>query len=70
MFAAGGKSKIKTLQSIGRGLRTHENKTILTLIDIVDDLVYGKAHYNKRKEFYALEKIKITEKNITESSSD
>ena len=69
MFAAGGKSKIKTLQSIGRGLRTHENKSVLTLIDIVDDLVYGKAHYTKRKEFYALEKIKITEKTVTESST-
>ena len=69
MFAAGGKSKIKTLQSIGRGLRTHENKSILTLIDIVDDLIYGKAHYDKRKNFYALEKIKITEKTITEAAS-
>ena len=68
MFAAGGKSKIKTLQSIGRGLRTHENKNVLTLIDIVDDLIYGIAHYQKRKNFYDLEKIKITEKNINEAS--
>lgn len=68
MFAAGGKSKIKTLQSIGRGLRTHENKSVLTLIDIVDDLIYGIAHYQKRKNFYDLEKIKITEKNINEAS--
>ena len=67
MFAAGGKSKIKTLQSIGRGLRVHENKDILTIIDIVDELIYGGKHYEKRKEFYALEQIKITEKTITES---
>jgi superfamily II DNA or RNA helicase len=32
MFVAGGKSKIKTLQSIGRGLRLHENKDKLTII--------------------------------------
>jgi superfamily II DNA or RNA helicase len=67
VFAAGGKSKIKTLQSIGRGLRVHENKDILTLIDIVDDLIYGIKHYDKRKEFYELEQIKITEKTIIES---
>ena len=67
VFAAGGKSKIKTLQSIGRGLRVHENKDILTIIDIVDELIYGGKHYEKRKEFYALEQIKITEKTITES---
>ena len=68
VFAAGGKSKIKTLQSIGRGLRIHENKDVLTLVDIVDDLIYGIKHYDKRKEFYDLENIKITEKTITEST--
>jgi len=67
MFAAGGKSKIKTLQSIGRGLRIHENKEILTIIDLVDNLVYGKKHFDKRKQFYDLEKIQIKHKTITES---
>lgn len=67
MFAAGGKSKIKTLQSIGRGLRIHENKDILTIVDIVDNLIYGKKHFEKRKEFYALEKIEIKNKEITEN---
>ena len=67
VFAAGGKSKIKTLQSIGRGLRVHESKDVLTIIDIVDELIYGGKHYEKRKEFYVLEQIKITEKTITES---
>ena len=68
MFAAGGKSKIKTLQSIGRGLRTHVNKDLLILIDIADNLIYGKKHYKKRKEFYEIEKIKITEKSISEKT--
>ena len=66
MFAAGGKSKIKVLQSIGRGLRTHKDKDLLVLIDIVDNLVYGKKHYKKRKEFYEIEKIKIAEKSVNE----
>ena len=68
MFAAGGKSKIKVLQSIGRGLRTHKDKDMLVLIDIVDDLIYGKKHYKKRKEFYEIEKIKIAEKAVPEIS--
>ena len=68
MFAAGGKSKIKVLQSIGRGLRTHKNKDVLVLIDIVDDLIYGKKHYKKRKEFYEIEKIKIAEKSVSEKA--
>lgn len=67
MFAAGGKSKIKTLQSIGRGLRIHENKDVLTIIDVVDNLIYGKSHFEKRKQFYDLEKIQIKTKEITES---
>ena len=66
MFAAGGKSKIKTLQSIGRGLRIHENKDLLTIIDIVDNLIYGKKHFEKRKQFYAFEKLQIKRKKITE----
>lgn len=68
MFAAGGKSKIKVLQSIGRGLRVHENKSVLTLIDIVDELVYGGKHFDKRKQFYENEKIKIIKKTITEGT--
>ena len=67
MFASGGKSKIKILQSIGRGLRIHENKDRLTIIDIVDELIYGGKHHAKRKEFYALEKIQVQDKTITQS---
>lgn len=69
MFAAGGKSKIKTLQSIGRGLRVHENKDRLIIIDMVDELIYGGKHYDKRKQFYGLEKIQIINKTIQETSS-
>ena len=67
IFAAGGKSKIKTLQSIGRGLRVHENKDVLTIIDLVDELIYGSKHFDKRKEFYDLEKIQVSNKIITET---
>jgi superfamily II DNA or RNA helicase len=38
VFASPTKSKIRVLQSIGRGLRTHESKEACNLYDIGDDL--------------------------------
>ena len=63
MFAAGGKSSIRTIQSIGRGLRLHDDKEKLMIIDLADDLRYGQRHIEKRKEIYIQEKIPF---NITE----
>lgn len=57
IFGGGGKSKIKVLQSIGRGLRLHSSKSTLYIIDIADQLYYGMQHQNKRQEFYDQEKI-------------
>lgn len=66
VFAAGGKAKVKIVQSIGRGLRLHESKDILTVIDIGDRLQYGIKHLEERKKLYATEQIKYTTKTITE----
>ena len=63
MFASGGKSFIRTIQSIGRGLRLHESKNKLIIIDLADKLKYGTRHSDKRKEIYNTEKINY---NITE----
>ena len=63
VFAAAGKSKIRTLQSIGRGLRTHASKTHITLYDVVDDLRRGQRrnyawkHAEERSILYAEEKF-------------
>lgn len=57
VFAGGGKSKIKILQSIGRGLRLHEKKRTLYILDIADQLYYGMQHQNKRVQFYDQERI-------------
>ena len=50
MFASSYKSKIKVLQSIGRGLRTHISKDKVIIWDLVDDMSYkkrtGKMGYN------------------------
>lgn len=70
VFGSGGKAKIKIIQSIGRGLRLHKSKSVLIIIDIGDDLQYGRQHLQKRISFYQKESIKygiqtITEKNIS-----
>ena len=64
IFAAGGKSFVRTVQSIGRGLRQHESKTKLNIIDICDNLKYGKAHCKKRQDIYDAEKIEFSIKRI------
>lgn len=66
IFAAGGKSFIRTVQSIGRGLRLSDNKEKLVIIDIADMLEYGTDHSIKRKEIYNDEKIEYNEYLIEE----
>jgi superfamily II DNA or RNA helicase len=68
IFAGGGKAKIKTIQSIGRGLRLHKSKQQLIIIDIGDDLMYGRQHLQKRIEHYDKEKINYGRKTIKEGS--
>jgi len=53
----GGKSKIKILQSIGRGLRVHESKDCLTAYDIADDLYFSMKHLKERLSMYIKEQF-------------
>lgn len=57
VFASGGKSFVRVVQSIGRGLRLHESKDKLVIIDIHDVLQYGDNHSRKRLQIYDSEKI-------------
>lgn len=63
IFAISGKSRIRTLQSIGRVLRLHQEKEIATLYDIVDNLSIGKHqnftinHFLERVKMYNQEKF-------------
>ena len=66
VFAGGGKSKIKILQSIGRGLRLHKDKDKLIIVDIADNLIYGEQHFLKRKTLYEKENITYQIKEIQE----
>lgn len=57
IFASPSKSRIRNLQSIGRGLRKSDSKESATLFDIADDLTW-KAHKNYTIQHFA-ERIKI-----------
>lgn len=57
ILANAGKAKIRLLQSIGRGLRLHPSKEKLMVIDLADQLYYGKKHFEKRYEIYQKEQI-------------
>ena len=57
IFASPSKSRIRNLQSIGRGLRTSDNKDSCTLYDIGDDLTWkSKKNYTL---LHMIERIKI-----------
>ncbi len=58
VFASPSKSVVRVLQSIGRGLRKSEEKEMLTVYDIADDLRYKKhvnhtyKHHKARLKIY------------------
>jgi superfamily II DNA or RNA helicase len=62
IFASPSKSKIKVLQSIGRGLRKNENKDRVVLYDIVDKISYTTRQGNEKTNYvfhHFLERWKI-----------
>jgi hypothetical protein len=65
IFASPSKSRIRNLQSIGRGLRKSDTKQSATLFDIADDLRHKKhenytlKHLDERLKMYGDEKFKF-----------
>lgn len=63
VFSSPSKSRTRTLQSIGRGLRKSDTKTTATLYDIADDLSwksrdnYTLMHFRERVKMYTQEKF-------------
>ena len=47
-----GKSFVRVVQSIGRGIRKASDKDYLNVLDITSNLKYSKRHLTKRKQFY------------------
>jgi len=64
IFVSGGKSFIRIVQSIGRGLRLHSDKSRLVLFDVCDNLKYSENHLEERKIFYNDEEISFKETTI------
>jgi hypothetical protein len=68
------KSEVIIRQSIGRGLRKHESKSMLNIVDFVDDMRYtgdGRLYKNylyrhgeARREIYTEQKFPYTIKNV------
>ena len=63
IFASPSKSRVRNLQSIGRGLRISDSKTEAVLYDIADDLRYKNhmnftlKHFIERTKIYNEEKF-------------
>lgn len=59
-----GKSFIRTIQSIGRGLRKSADKDFVEVVDLCSDLKYSKTHLSLRKSYYTEAKYPFTIKKI------
>ena len=65
IFASPSKSKIRNLQSIGRGLRVSKSKQSATLFDIADNFGWKQhenftlKHFHERLKIYKEEKFKF-----------
>tara|TARA_B100001939_G_scaffold344123_1_gene357975 strand:- start:466 stop:1914 length:1449 start_codon:yes stop_codon:yes gene_type:complete len=70
IFASPSKSRIRNLQSIGRGLRLSDKKEIATLYDIADDLShkekknYTLEHFEERVRVYKEEEFNLSTYHI------
>jgi type I site-specific restriction endonuclease len=82
VFTSPSKSRIRTLQSIGRGLRKAENKDTATLIDIADDLTYKSRNnftikhfaervnlYNEEEFNYKIYKVKVQDERQLQTNT-
>jgi superfamily II DNA or RNA helicase len=52
IFASGGKSDIATLQGIGRGLRTTDEKKTFVIVDFLDPYRFLAQHTIQRLRIY------------------
>jgi len=71
IFASPSKSRIRNLQSIGRGLRLKDNNSAATLYDIADDLTYREkknytlTHFQERINIYNSEEFNYEIHNVS-----
>jgi superfamily II DNA or RNA helicase len=60
-----GKSFIRVIQSIGRGIRKAQDKDFVNVWDITSSAKFSKRHLTKRKKFYTEAKYPFTIEKVT-----
>ena len=55
-----GKSFVRVIQSIGRGIRKAQDKDYVQVVDLTSNLKYSKRHLTKRKQFYKEQNFRHT----------
>jgi len=70
MFIDVGKSFVRVIQTIGRGLRKAPDKDHVDVTDICSDLKYGRKHMAERVKFYKEAKYNFTKKTVDCSTPD
>jgi superfamily II DNA or RNA helicase len=59
-----GKSFVRVIQSIGRGIRMAKDKDYVNIFDITSNCKYSKRHLTKRKKFYKDAQYPFTIKKV------
>jgi superfamily II DNA or RNA helicase len=59
-----GKSFVRVIQSIGRGIRKAEDKDHVQIWDITSTCKFAKRHLTKRKQFYREAKYNFTQEKL------
>jgi len=72
VFASPSKSRVRVLQSIGRGLRQSEFKSSVRLFDIADNMTYKSnspnftyRHFKQRLKIYKEEQFEFKVNKVT-----
>ena len=60
-----GKSFVRVIQSIGRGIRKAEDKDFVQIWDITSTCKYAKRHLTERKKYYKEAKYNFTVQKVT-----
>ena len=64
MLIEPGKSFVRVIQSIGRGIRKADDKDKVDIWDITSTCKYAKKHLTERKKFYKDAKYDFTIEKI------
>lgn len=59
-----GKSFVRTIQSIGRGLRKAHDKDFVNVVDICSDLKYSNRHMKNRMKYYTEAKYPFEHRKV------